>query len=228
MMQIAQTIFQEFTTILQRRLQSAQERVQTTEHERMNRYYKGQVDTLSLVLHDIDALKFEFGMELNPEMIPEPPAQQAQEVQNVVETQVETPAPTPKPEKPTRGKGRAKKPKVEEAPVFAYKALAQKAVERGIITRKISHFYHELLPQGHVKGYPTLYQALEDNENFRQAIQKAVESPVEQEQARAEIPAVDPHGASEYAEETPISQEQVSIEVPPSDPHSIEEQPQNQ
>ncbi|GAK56600.1 hypothetical protein U27_03562 [Candidatus Vecturithrix granuli] len=228
MMQIAQTIFQEFTTILQRRLQSAQERVQTAEHERMNRYYKGQVDTLSLVLHDIDALKFEFGMELNPETILEPPAQQAREVQKVVETQVETPAPAPKPEKLTRGKGRAKKPKVEEVPVFAYKALAQQAVERGIIARRISHFYHDLLPDKHVKGYPALYQAFEDNENFRQSIQKALEASVEQEQARAEIPAVDPHGAAGYAEETPISQEQVSVEVPPSDPHSIEEQPRNE
>ncbi len=61
MMQIAQTIFQELTAILQRRIQSAQERVQTTEDERMNRYYKGQADTLSLVLHDIDALKFDLG-----------------------------------------------------------------------------------------------------------------------------------------------------------------------
>lgn len=225
MMQIAQTIFQEFTTILQRRLQSAQERVQTTEHERMNRYYKGQVDTLSLVLHDIDALKFEFGMELNPEAIPQSPAQQAQEV---VEIQVEASAIPPKPEKSARGKGRAKKPKVEETPVFTYKALAQQAVERGIIARKISHFYHDLLPEKHVKGYPALYQAFEENENLRRAIQKALEAPIAQERISVGVVPPDPHRPEGFMGETPIAQEQVSIEVPPSDPHSVEEQPRNE
>lgn len=228
MMQIAQSIFQEFTTLIQRRLQSAQERVQTTEHERMNRYYKGQVDTLSLVLHDIDALKFEFGMELNPEVIPQSPAQQAQEVQNVIETQAETPISASKSEKPTRGKGRAKKPNVEEAPVFIYKTLAQQAIEHGIIARKISHFYHDLLPGKHVKGYPALYRAFEENENLRQEVQKALENPISQERASGEVPPVDPHSAERYVAEMPIFQERISVEVPPSDPHSIEEQPRNE
>lgn len=225
MMQIAQSIFEEFTTILQRRLQSAQERVQTTEHERMNRYYKGQVDTLSLVLHDIDALKFEFGMELNPEVIPQSLVQQAQEV---VEIQVEASAVSPKPEKSARGKGQAKKPKVEESPVFTYKALAQQAVERGIIARKISHFYHDLLPEKHVKGYPALYQALEENENLRQAVQKALEAPIAQERISIGVVSSDPHRPEGFVEETLIAQEQASVEVPPSDPHRSEEQPRNE
>lgn len=228
MMQIAQTIFQEFTTILQRRLQSAQERVQTAEHERMNRYYKGQVDTLSLILHDIDALKFEFGMELNPETIFQAPAQQAQEVRSLAETPAETPVSTPKPEKPARGKGRAKKAKIEETPVFTYKALAQQAVECGIIARKISHFYHDLLPEKHVKGYSALYQAFEDNESLRQAVKKALETPNPHEQISVGIALTDPHNLEGYVEEIPVSQERVSVETPPSDPHNIEEQPQNQ
>ncbi len=211
MMQIAQTIFQELTAILQRRIQSAQERVQTTEDERMNRYYKGQADTLSLVLHDIDALKFDFGMELNPEL------------QKTNQPQAEIFSPAPKLEKPVKRKGRAQKSKVEAAPVFTYEALAQQAVKWGIIDRKISHFYHELLPGKRVKGYPALYRALEDNEEFRQAIQEAIKTQAAQEQDRIEIPGTDPHGAAGYAEETPSFQERISVEVSPSDPHRVEE-----
>ena len=93
MNQTVQNLLQELTTLIQRRFESAQERVQTTDHERMSRYYKGQADTLRLVLHDIDALKFEFGMELTPEAFPEIP-----------EVQEETPSIPVKQEKPVKTK----------------------------------------------------------------------------------------------------------------------------
>lgn len=196
-----QDLLQQLTTLIQGRFESAQERAQATENERMSRYYKGQADTLRLVLHDIDALKFEIGMELTlEETIPEPPIQEA------------SPDSSVKSDKPVKRKGRAPKPKTVEAPVFTYKALAQKAVQHDIITRKISHFYHDLLPGGHVKGYDALYQAFEDSEELREAIKKALESPPQKE-AQAE---------------TPQQQEQASVEVPPSDPHDPQqEQPQN-
>jgi hypothetical protein len=124
MMQIAQTIFQELTAILQRRIQSAQERVQTTEDERMNRYYKGQADTLSLVLHDIDALRFDFGMELNPE------------VQKTIQSQTEIFSPAPKLEKPVKRKGAPKNQRLKRLLLLPMKLWRSKRLNGALLIAK--------------------------------------------------------------------------------------------
>ncbi len=62
-----QTIFDELTTLFQQRLRSARERVRLADHEDMQRYYKGQVDTLTIVVRDLEAMKFERGLELDLE-----------------------------------------------------------------------------------------------------------------------------------------------------------------
>ncbi len=65
-------------TVFQQRLQSAQSRVMQAQEESMERYYKGQVDTLNIVLQDVDAMKFELGLELDRAESPEEPHQEQQ------------------------------------------------------------------------------------------------------------------------------------------------------
>ena len=60
-------ILDEIKTRLQQRLQLAQIRVKNAQHDRMYRYYKGQVDALKVMLQDLETLKFDFGIELEPE-----------------------------------------------------------------------------------------------------------------------------------------------------------------
>jgi len=62
-------ILDEVKTRLQKRLQLAQIRVKNAQHDQMSRYYKGQVDALKVMLQDLETLKFDFGIELEPEII---------------------------------------------------------------------------------------------------------------------------------------------------------------
>jgi hypothetical protein len=135
-------ILDELTAMIQQRLQSAQKRVKNTSEDYMKRYYKGQVDTLNVVLRDIATSKFEMGLELEPEEVV-----------------------------------REQRPDVPSEPVpqihYEYKELAHEAIRRGIIGRKISWFYHELLPDKRIKGYTPLYEALAAHAEFRQTVQEA-------------------------------------------------------
>ncbi len=59
------TILQTLTTLLKHRLDEAQERRRTAQHDDMKRYYKAQADTLNMVLRDLETVIFESGLEGN-------------------------------------------------------------------------------------------------------------------------------------------------------------------
>lgn len=167
----------ELFTIIQTRLRSAQQRFNGAQDDHMTRYYKGQVDTLRVVLRDIDAMKFECGIELHDHTGHTLPEQDVPDVQDHPlhdfpsisrPTEEDKPKHTRKPRKPKTRKAAA-------PPESPYQQLAHQAVKLGIITRTSSHFFHDLLPEKHVQGYPRLYQAFEDDERFRQAIQEALQ-----------------------------------------------------
>ncbi len=147
-------LFQELRTQIQHRFQSAQQRIDDAKSQKQMQYFKGQADTLRVVLQDIDAAKFELGVELDDE----PPLE---------------PVTTRKPRKVRKTRTSQKKP---VPPVSPYKELADRAVKAGIITQSGSHFMHELLPKGHAQGFYQLYDAFEENEHLRNAIQETLES----------------------------------------------------
>lgn len=161
MTSLENSTLQQVTRLVQHRLQSARERVKHAREERMKRYYKGQVDTLTIVLKDLETVTFELGMELDPEECPEEPTQPVHSVM-----------PAPKPSKPSKPSKRQKPP---TAPSFTYQALAEDAVKRGIISQTSSHFYYDHFPDKHIQGFTQLYQAFEDNEVLRRTVQEALE-----------------------------------------------------
>jgi len=157
--------------IMQQRLQSAQQRVKNTEDAEMKRYYKGQVDALQVVLRDIDSFKFELGMELAPEKTS---AIAAQAVEKPTKPQEAREVKIAIAKKGSRRKKAASKPVQAEAPVVSqYEGLAQDALKQGVITQRACWFYHDQLPGNKIKGFPQLYQALEEHTAFRQAVQVA-------------------------------------------------------
>ena len=161
--------------LIRQRFDSARKRAKSTQDPSMNRYYKGQVDALHVVLRDIDTMKFESGMEL----ILEEQNRQALDLAAPAE-ELET-GDTFAPAK-TRG-GRPKKtteakPAKPAAPDSPHKALAEDALQRGVIARRVSWFYHAMLPNGRAKGFDQLFRALENDAAFRQAVQEACAQPV--------------------------------------------------
>lgn len=161
--------------LIRQRFDSARKRAKSAQDPSMNRYYKGQVDALHVVLRDIDTMKFESGMEL---ILEEQNRQALDLAAPAEELQAgETPASVK-----TRG-GRPKKtaeikPAKPAAPDSPYKALAEDALQRGVIARRVSWFYHAMLPNGRAKGFDQLFRALENDDAFRQAIQEACAQPV--------------------------------------------------
>lgn len=148
--------------IIQERYKSAKMRVKNTQDELMKRYYKGQLDALTIALRDLDTMKFEHGYELEPET--EPIIFSPSPVKPVAE-KIEEPK---KPEKKPAVKPEPKKPL--ESP---YKDLVREAIGKKVITQRFSRFYHPALPQNGVKGFRALYQALEENSAFRQSVEDA-------------------------------------------------------
>ncbi len=192
-------ILDELFTIIDARLQSASQRIKGAQNDHMMRYYKGQADTLRVVLRDIEATKFEHGMELDepPEytfpkqVIPETD-DSPQVVSDVPKPKTSKTSNTPK---TSRTSSTSTTRKTAAPPRSPYHDLAHQAVQHEIILRNSSHFHHALLPGTHVQGYPRLYQALEDDETLRQAIQQALQN--------AEFP--------------PSSDQQTSSDVTPHD-----------
>jgi hypothetical protein len=189
----------ELENILQIRVQSALERFQGAQDEIMQRYYKGQVDTLKVVLRDIENVKFEMGVEGE---LPLELAQQAKVAgQKATGEQAAEEAAEESEKKPGRKK-RKKAPKKapQEEETYLYKDLAHEAIRKGVIRQNYSSFYHDLLPGKGVRGFVRLYTALENNEDLRQAIQAACKAPAEQAQPEPEPkpePETDPHAQSE-------------------------------
>ena len=179
-------ILDELFTIIDARLQSAYQRVKGAQDEHMMRYYKGQADTLRVVLRDIEATKFEQGMELDEHPEYTSPEQVIPEMHDP--PQVVSDVPKPKTPKTSKTSKTSTTRKTAEPPRAPYHDLAHQAVQHEIILRNSSHFHHALLPGTHVQGYPRLYQALEDDETLRQAIQQALQS--------AEIPPSSDHQTS--------------------------------
>ena len=155
MMQSKEELLHSLETLVQQRLQSAQQRVKQTHNVEMKRYYKGQADALHIVLRDIDTAKFELGMEL----MVEPSAPVEQPVEQVVSSEKVT------------------APVVEAPPVSPYDDLAREAVRRKIVAQKYSWFFHDLLPKQGIRGYRQLAQALEKKAAFRKAVQAACARP---------------------------------------------------
>ncbi len=168
----------ELFMIIHTRLRSAKQRFNEAQDEHKTRYYKGQVDTLRVVLRDIEATKFECGIELHdyhdhtlpeqdiPDKQDQPPHDDAPSISQP--TGEEKPKKLKKPRK-------SKTRKAAAPPESPYASLARQAVKQDIIRRTSSHFLHDLLPQKHVQGYPRLYQVFENDERFRQAIQEALQ-----------------------------------------------------
>ncbi len=165
----------ELFRIMQSRLESAQQRFNGAQDDYMKRYYKGQVDTLSLVLYDIE---FELGIERHEDIrqttTQEQDVPDAQE-QPPTDSQSVSPAPKEQTSEKTEKPRKSKKRKKVEIPDSPYKPLAHAAIKQGIIIQKASHFGHPLLPGSHVQGFPRLYKALEDDEILRQTLQSALQ-----------------------------------------------------
>lgn len=190
---VEQTLLQGLTPLIEQRLQTAQTRFQNAEQEHMKRYYKGQVDALLVVFGDIAHVKFEMGEEINLETIP-----------------LETAAPTPEPiEKPenisTEKKTERKKPlknktaSKSQPSVSPQETLAKDAIKYGIIEQKASHFYHELFPDQHIKGFALLFKTLENDESLRQTLEDAVQS-AQAHSSSSEV-STDPHENESISEE---------------------------
>jgi len=184
----------EVFTIIQTRLRSAQQRFNGAQDDHMTRYYKGQVDTLRVILRDIEATKFERGIELHDDISHTPQAQDVPDAHDQSPTVSHSASRSPEghTSKTSRTPRTPKTRKAGDIHESPYKALAQQAITQGIMTQKSSHFFHDLLPEKHVQGYPRLYQAFEDDERFRQAIQAAL-------QEATTPPSVDHHVKAEDA-----------------------------
>ncbi|MBD3307760.1 hypothetical protein GF339_15115 [candidate division KSB3 bacterium] len=194
------------TGLLKERLQSAQARVQASDSDHMQRYYKGQADTLHIVLRDIDAIKFEEGMELEALKSPKRSLQAE-------------PSVPPKPPRTRKPRKRSRRSTATPPPSsFTYQALAQEAVNRGIIRQKLSHFYHDLLPEQHVKGYTPLYQAFEDNEVLRQAVQEALRTLDTETPPSNSEPSEAESGSQSSSEETASESQPPSQEAEETQP----------
>lgn len=176
-------------TLIRQRLESALQRTANAQDVYMGRYYKGQADALHVALRDIETTKFENGIELGVAG-KETPA-------SVIELRplarsLEEPAETPEAQRPRETSTRKvkrlpkksadetelkvnSKPKAEpkEPPSSEYAALASEAIQKGVIVRKASWFFHELLPNKALKGFRKLYQVFEQDVAFRQAIADA-------------------------------------------------------
>jgi hypothetical protein len=174
----------ELVRITQSRLKSAQQRFNGAQDDYMKRYYKGQVDTLRVVLRDIDAAKFELGIELGEDVRElgedvrhTPQKKDVPEVQEQppMESQSASQGPKKRKSKTTEKPQKAKKQKKVETPESPYKPLAQAAIKQGIITKSVSHFKYPLLPGGYVQGFSQLYKAIEEDETLRQTLQSALQ-----------------------------------------------------
>lgn len=212
-----------------KRLHSAQRRFQHARDEQMKRYYKGQVDALSVALHEMRTIKFEAGAELseiNFQIASEQPSvpETSPAVENlneltheIVEIPEEGMTAAPKrrgrrkkqeekqEEETVTPKKRGRKPAAPPAPKTVYQLLAREAIDLKVLPRKSSWFYHELLPHGIIKGLYQLEKMLEENVTFREAIQAACE------EKKAFIPAEESETTSESAPE----QSEVTTDKPP-------------
>lgn len=183
------------TALLQERFETALEQFQYTDDDYMERYYKGQMDVLYLAQHDIEVLKFDAGMELDLEMLV-PPRKEAPS----------TPADKERETTSKRGKRASKnKPRKKSTQNFTHQKLAQRALEKGVVTQKVSHFYHELLPNGRVKGYNKLYQAFDENEALRRSVEEALQALENQAAEETPQPEQAPETLPETPQETPVT-----------------------
>lgn len=183
---------------VQQRFASAQQRVLKTDDAEMKRYYKGQLDAFRVMLRDLDNIRFECGLELPIETSQASPPAPEPEAAAIEPLPASSPVP-PTPEAPAPAKRRTrKKAVVADAPKAPpvkspYEALASQALERGVITRNVSWFFHDFFPTP-IKGFRQLHQTLEENPAFRQVVQEACAQlvPAPQESApvnaQAEVP----------------------------------------
>lgn len=175
-------------TLIRQRLESALQRAANAQDAYMGRYYKGQADTLHIVLRDIDAAKFENGLELGvTSKETSAPINESQPLARTLEEPVGTLTQRPREIPASKVKRLSKKalesvePKTKSKPTAEpkeplsseYAALAGEAVEKGVVAQKASWFFHELLPNKAVKGFRKLYQAFEQDAAFRQTITDA-------------------------------------------------------
>lgn len=182
--------FHMLETLIRQRLESAQQRAANAPDASMSRYYKGQADTLHIVLRDIEAIQFENGFELGatskPTFAPvielqplsrsvDVPADEvvtAQRPREASTRKIKRLSKTAEVEVESKAKTRAKaEPK--EPPTSEYAPLAQEALDKNIITQRASWFFNELIPNGCIKGFRKLYQLFEQDAVFRQAIADA-------------------------------------------------------
>lgn len=177
-------------TLIRQRLESAAQRAANTQDVYMGRYYKGQADTLHIVLRDIEAMKFENGIELGGDgkatFAPVVELQPLSRTLDAPKTDTDEPESAQRPrETSTRKIKRLPKtsavetePKVrtkskaepQEPPSSEYAALAREAIEKGVISQSASWFLHPLLPNKAVRGFRNLYQIFEQDAAFRQAM----------------------------------------------------------
>lgn len=162
---MTQTLYELGVTIRDR-LNSAQKRVKGTEDEQKARYYKGQVDALHVVLRDIEAAKFELGMELDDVALRKASRRSRSSADASGEGGTSQSKAT---RKPRRRRSRV------EPPQSPYKSMADEAVAKEVIVRSSSHFMHPLLPKGHAQGFNQLYQAFDEDENLRKGIQEELD-----------------------------------------------------
>ncbi len=172
-------------TLIRQRLESALQRAANTQDVYMGRYYKGQADTLHIVLRDIEATQFENGLELG--------VAGKETLASVVELHplfrgIEEPAEMPVqrprdastrkvkrlPKKSDDAAPKLKsKPTPQEPPSSEYADLAREALKKRVITQRASWFFHDLFPNKALKGFRNLYQMFEQDAAFRQAIADA-------------------------------------------------------
>jgi hypothetical protein len=178
-------VLDELFGITKSRLESAQKRFTGAQDDYMKRYYKGQVDTLRMVLHDI---KFELGLELHEDISPTSQRTDTLEAQEQPPAVSQSVSQEPKKHKSQKNEKsqNSKKSKKKEPPESPCKPLAHAAIKKGIIEQRSSHFLHPSFPGGRVQGFPQLYKALEDDEKLRQAIQAALQETAVPDEAQSD------------------------------------------
>ncbi len=175
-------------TLIRQRLESAAQRAANAQDAYMIRYYKGQADTLHIVLRDIEATQFENGIELGvagketlASVIELRPLSRSLEEPAEAPVQRPREASTRKIKRLTKKSAAETEPKAtskpkaepKEPPSSEYAALAREALEKSVITQSASWFLHPLLPNKAVRGFRKLYQIFEQDAAFRQAITDA-------------------------------------------------------
>lgn len=190
MMQKQEQSFHALEALIRQRLESAQQRAANAQDASMSRYYKGQADTLHIVLRDIEAIQFENGFELGVTSQPTfAPVIELQPLSRSIEEPADASAPAQRPretsirkikrlpkiaEVETEAKAKTRtKAEPKEPPTSEYAALANEAIEKNIIARRASWFFNTLIPNGCIKGFRKLYQLFEQDAAFRQTIADA-------------------------------------------------------